>query len=515
MPIDIEQKGSPGWWFRYLSDQQFRPPKPQGGRVGAEAPVSRFKRLQMLRERHEGNPPLPEGAENAREAYRTFQRKSRLNLAELIDEAVRERMNIVGFRTAASNDENGDAEAAKLWNANEMPVEFREVLDFMLSMGDGYTIVGPPPEGERLSVITAEDPRQVITAHDPVRPSRVRAALKLFFDEEEERDRAFIYLPASSPLPGGRTSTRASVHEALRNGKNSIITDGFRMAPKAWDWVKTDPVELPSKRVPVTRYRNRRGMAEFEPFIDDLDRINHEILQRMVIATLQAFKQRAVKGVPSHYPKGHPLEGQEVNYSEIFTADPGALWLLPAGAEMWESGEAQMTGVLSSIKDDVTYLMAESRTPFYAISPDAANGSAEGASLQREGLVYKVEDRIARASVPAAGTMSLAFEMQADAQRAELGALEPMWAAVERFSLSERYDAATKAKSSGVPELTIWSDILQFSPAQVQRMVGERRAEQLLAAIPSSTGGGQQDRQPLVIPPAQRVDQRPDDDPDS
>ena len=44
------------------------------------------------------------------------------------------------------------------------------------------------------------------------------------------------------------------------------------------------------------------------------------MLQRMTIATIQAFKQRAFKGLP----KTDPDTGEEIDYDSIFTADPGA-----------------------------------------------------------------------------------------------------------------------------------------------------------------------------------------------
>lgn len=511
MPIDVEAKGSPGWWFRYLSNQMFRKPKLEMRAPGIVTPelqqMSRFDRLTILRERHEGNPPLPEGAESAREVFRAFQRKTRTNFHELIDEAPRERMNLTGFRTAAAGDEVGDDEARKLWNANQMPVEFGETLDYMLSMGDGYTMVGPPPEGSAYASITAEDPRQCITAHDPIRQQMERAGLKLFHDEEEGTDRAFVYLPKGAPDGNGGRLPRARMWEGVRESRNGAITRSFSVSPKAWDWVVDGGEPLPMNRVPLTRFRNRRGMAEFEPHIDIIDRMNHTMLQRMVILTLQAFKQRAVKGVPTLYPKGHAKAGQEIDYSDVFVTEPDALWILPMGAEMWESGALDITPITGSIADDAKYLMAVSRTPFYAINPDAANGSAEGASLQREGLVYKTENRITRASVGAVATISKAFEVQDDRVRMELGALEPIWAPVERFSLAEKYDAATKAKSAGVPELTIWSDILGFTPDQIKRMQGERLQERLLQPLAPAAPG--QPAAPLQIPPAERVDQPP------
>lgn len=338
----------------------------------------------------------------------------------------------------------------------------------MVVLGDGYAIVGPPEEGDDLPVITAEDPRQVITAHDPVRQSRVLAGLKLWWDPETSEDLAYVYLPGY-------------VRVARRPARSSTLGPLFRFSASAWSWDDDASFALPIPDVPVVRFRNRRGVGEFEPHVDLLDRINHMILQRMVIATLQAFRQRAVKGVPVKDPK----TGEPIDYEQIFSADPGALWLLPATAEMWESGQVDLSPILASVRDDAKDLATVTRTPFSYFNPDAANGSAEGASLQREGLVYKTEDRLTRAGAGHARGMSLAFQYLGDTVRADPLSIETLWRPVERFSLSERYDAAVKAKAAGVPWRSVMTDILAFTPGQVARMEAERADDILLAPEPA------------------------------
>jgi hypothetical protein len=69
--------------------------------------------------------------------------------------------------------------------------------------------------------------------------------------------------------------------------------------------------------------------------------------------------------------------------------------------------------------------------------------------------------------------------------------MEVLWAPPERFSLAERYDAASKAQAAGVPWHTVMTDILQFSPQQVERMAGERSADALInAPLPLSANAG-------------------------
>jgi hypothetical protein len=229
--------------------------------------------------------------------------------------------------------------------------------------------------------------------------------------------------------------------------------------------------------------------------LDHLDRINHMLLQRMVIATMQAFRQRAVRGnLPELDDAGNPID-----YNDLFVADPGAMWQLPEGVEIWESGQVDLGPILQSVKDDVQQLAAVTFTPQHYLIPEASrsSGSAEGAQLSREGLVFKTEDRIARASIGWKQVMSLAFRLLGDDARADLNALEPIWAPAERLTLSERADAAIKA--TDVPWRAKMAELWGFDPEQIDRMEADRGADlfaAMAAQLAASAQSGQQQAQP-------------------
>lgn len=461
--IDVTTPGSPGWWLN---------------RLGTKL-VGNRTRLDRLHRYYAGECDLPEGAEGCRESYRAFQAKSRSNFSELIVDAVRERMVVTGFRTGADGDENGDKEARDIFAANGLRVGSADLHSWMLSMSDAYTIVGAPTEetsGKPL--ITVEDPRTMVTDHDPRFPRIVRAGLKAINDEVAEQHVVYLYIQ-------GRVVV---ARRKAENAEELLPTD---FASGGWTW--DEKVGGQSGKViprigngtPVTRFRNKRGVAEFEPHLDLIDRINHNVLQRMVTVALQAYKQRAVIGdLPETY-----ADGTEVDYAAIFRPGPGSLWRMPPGGSIWESGQADLTGVLMASKDDIQTLAAVSRTPLHYITPDAANGSAEGASLMREGLVFKTEDRIERAKEGWARTMSLAFRIAGDETRAELLQIEPLFAPVERYSLSERADAASKA--TDLSQRTRNTEIWQFSPELAERERSEKIGDALLGidAPPPVTSG--------------------------
>src|ERR1044072_6365192 len=166
----------------------------------------------------------------------------------------------------------------------------------------------------------------------------------------------------------------------------------LHLDPNTWEWDQARSGPVPHGRLPVIRFDNKDSMGEFEPHVDTLDRVNHQILQSMVIATMQAFRVRAVKNLP----KTDPDTGKDVDYSDLLSLDPGSAWQLPADVDLWESQTTPLRPLLEAIKDDLERLAAATKTPLHMLAAGGVNQSAEGAQLQREGLVFKAEDRIAR-----------------------------------------------------------------------------------------------------------------------
>lgn len=404
-----------------------------------------------------GDAPLPEGAEGCRDAYRKFQRKARTNFGELVVDAVADRMTVSGFRVGEQNQD--DDLARKIWRRNRLAIGSADVHRDMLGLSSGYVMVQAGVNG---AVVTHERPEQVITEHDPLIPSIVRAGLKVYRDSVAGYDFAFLHLPGvvfrySRPLFDDRGEL-----------KDVPSVNG------GWDFVEA----VPSMQsfVSIYPFDNRDCMGEFETHTDVLDRINWDILQRLVITAMQAYRQRATKGdLPAE-----DEQGNEVDYGEIFKPGPGALWQLPEGVDLWESQPTDLTPILSSSKDDLTHLSAVTRTPMATLMPDGANQTAEGAAFAREGLVFKAQDRVTRAGAVWDSVMgaALAIEQNLDAPVEDV---ETLWLPVERRSLQERADAATKAQD--IPWRDRMTDIWQFSADRIDRMEANRAADALNASM--------------------------------
>jgi hypothetical protein len=499
VPIDATETGSPGWWmnrlFRKLERDQ--------------------KRFQVLEDYYSGRPRLAWGSEQVRSRFYRFQNMSRTNFAALIVQAPCERTGLRAVSTAVDADVDGDARAWELVTANDLDVSIQDVASMSRKFGRSYLAAAMPEEPGGYAVITAEDPRQMITEADPVRPRRVRAAFKLFHDAEAEVDVAILWLPGQKWVA---TRPRKAVMTTQRSRSGGVLgvdepprvafsAAAFEMAPLRPAGDASDGFfseVYATKDIPVEPVFNREGLGEFELHTDLIDRINHMILQRIVIATLQAFRQRALKqsgtpGVPA-LPE-YDESGQKVDYTDLFEAGPDATWILPPGAEIWESGQVDLQGILSAVKDDVLHLSAVTRTPMSMFTPDAATQTAEGAQLMREGLVFNVEHWNRSAGRSLARILALGFAFMGDDARADAAKMSVSWVPAERYSLAEKGSAASQAGQSLTWEQQqefIWQmDPQDIASAKAQRADDLVLAQQM-ASLAANPAGARTSAQPAA-----------------
>jgi hypothetical protein len=455
--------GSPDWWMRRLLRRLYDQAQ-QADRLDAY-----YRNEQVL-------PPM---CDTVRQSYQRLMAMSRTNYAELIVEAVRERMKVVGFRTGATDDPMGDREAWRLWQANGLDADSSLVHRASLNMAASFVIVGK--DGDEV-LITPEDPRQVTAEMDPVRRRKPRAALKVFRDEVAGVERLYLYLP-------GR------VYTAHREVPDEFMGDARDLVEPSWTWESLAPLAGGAGDVvPVVPFLNRADLfmspdGEFESHLGLLDRINYGILQRLEIATLQAFRQRALRGAPPNDEFGNP-----VDYNDIFSADPGAMWLLPETAELWESGQVDLSPHLRATEADVQQLAAVTRTPMQYFAPAQANQSAESSEAAREALINKTRDRLTQAGEAWEQVMALAFTFAGDETRAQRSDMEVIWADPENYTLAEKADAAAKAEAGGLTWRAKMEMIWQLTPQQIDRMEAERFSDAIAASLslpPASPGAPQ------------------------
>lgn len=415
--------------------------------------------LDLLWDYYEGNPPLSRVHRDWAPHFREFVRMGQLNIAELTITSTGNRIDLRDFKTAAADDEVGDVKAREIMRANRGELVAADVHDWFLALGDAYTLTRPPKEsaGEKHSRITAEDPREMITLDDP-ETSRPRWGFKLYRGEWDDKDVAFLY------YPDGR------IRRATCEGRTTITRGPFRFDDQRWSFDDGDPLITPGGRFPIVHFRNRHGKGEFEAHLWHLDRLNDKIFNEWWIAKIQAFRQRAIKNLPEVDER----TGEEIDYTDMFIASPDATWQVPEGVEFWESTPVNLDPIINSIKQDLERFASAVAQPLHTITPDAASGSAEGATLMREEHLYKIGNRIKRLNSPWAETMSLAFAFGGDEERADITQIEAIWGPTERHSLQQKADAAQKLNAGSqrpaLPIETIWTDVLQYPPAEVPNL---------------------------------------------
>lgn len=453
--------GTDDWWLIRLATE-----------LGAG-----FPRLRKLQRYRTGDAPIPDTANHVTRASMVkFMSMARLNFAEQLVVSSTGRERPLGFRTAAPSDANGDPVADRVWNTNHMAVQFRDLLDAKATYGRAYiTVTGQQQNVAPFSMPTMlwSTPWNTRTRPNPLRPWEIDHAIYIGHDEVFNVDTITYFRAAQNGQP-------AYFRQAYRRVLVSTIpTDGTIWYPgNDWAWA-SDPIPFGfTNEVPMVEFATPGGIGEFELHLDSLDRINHTILQRLIITAMQAFRTRALQPdganaepIPEFYPEDDPLGrgGQKINYDEVYEAGPAALWFLPIGSKVWESAVTDIRPIIEATKEDLKMLASASSTPIHVLSPDAANGSAEGANLSRETNLTKVLDRIDRDTNSLARGMSFSMQALRDTVRADPTQIQTLWAPLDFSTIEQKALATYNAARGGMSKTFIGEKIWALGPGELQQ----------------------------------------------
>ena len=417
-------------------------------RMDARAP-----RIARLRQYSTGNAPLPEMGKNTKASWEAFQKKARTNYGGLACESLSGRIVFNGVRVGTAR--NGPAVEAlrRVWRDNRLNVVIPDAVSLMLSVSVGYLITGIR-SGE--PIITAEPPEKVITAPDPVQPWRSRAALSAWRDLDAGFDHAYVWVEGGLRQKFVRKSTNES---------------GNLIRSVVGGWSPAGAPDVFQGPVPVFALQNKDGVAEFEPHIDVIDRINLGKLQRLVITAYQAFKARAFKGLPEKDEEDNDIDwGQRLNFA------PGAMVDLPEEIDIWESEGVDIRPLLEGEKADARDFAAQTRTPLDVFVPEGQNQSATGAANAHKGEIQKAKDRIARAAAPIEAALLAALRIVG---LDDGSTVQVMHEPPEHVSLTEKSSAAAQAKAGGKSQRWIDEHIWGMSPDEIATEEADRAEEQL------------------------------------
>lgn len=478
MVIENPRPGAPEWWLKRL----------------AYKILDRQPRYDLLERYVIGDHPLPLGDDRYVKALREMQRKARTNYYGLVTMAPVERMKINGFRFGSTEGE-ADKDAEKFWMANDMDLQSRLVHLCAATFGDMYVMVSPPEDGGDIPVITAEDPRWCATEADPRRRTLTRAGLRMWQDDMEEKILAVLLLPDQIWYAEG-----PSVDPNVRMDKATLTGKLFGNGPDAFKFVGSMPNKL--GEVPIVRFPwipsfNDTSLGEAEMVMDIQDRINGEILHRLIISKAQAYKQRMISGVSVPQQRGR---GRKPPF------DPGsdAIWIVESpDAKPFEFKEADLTQLLAAVRDDVGDMAAITKTPPHYLLGEVVNVSGDALKAAEGGLVSKTRERMTSCGWSWEKVQKLCFKYRGDS-RAEEPLSETIWADPEVKSRAELADAAVKENSLGIP-LQLTMERLGYAPGQITFAVEEKKKNELRQAAMMQAAANAAGAKPGAPNPNQKV----------
>jgi hypothetical protein len=416
--------------------------------------------LARLRRYVDGNTPLPEMGNNTRKTWQAFQKRARTNFGGIACQSHANRIRARGVRVGEDDQSELSKAANLIWRDNRLPMQIQDAVWDMLTQRTGYLMVGVGDDGK--AVITAEHPDCFYANPDPIRPWHSRAAIKVWRDTVLATDHARLILPGL----------------ITEYERPAIGDDNTPISATSGGWRETRRYESAAK---VWIFDRRDGMALVEPHLDLIDRILLDKLHRLCAASIQAFKQRALKLKSGAALPDKDANGNKINYEELFAPAPGALWELPEGIDIWESGEVNLGQLLDAEKSDAREFAAVTGTPVPMLVPDSANQSALGAAATTAQQVDACASDIARISIAIARCMATALTIEGydlSDQTVQVDFLDPAWT-----TLAEQMDAASKAVAAGVSIATAQKHILGWTQEQIDEDAANRRREAVAAVM--------------------------------
>lgn len=438
-----------------------------------ESLTAGWERLEKLGTYREGLPSVVALAqEEVKQAYERVANRSRLNVQELAVSTKTSRLEVLGFRTGSSSSVSGDDEAWRIWKNSNMPLQSRNSFTGTGHLGETFILVEWPQEltEDGLLVDSSGDEMTPIfhvlngwtcaVRFSALRPGKVEYAIVASYDDFHQREWVTLY---------GIGWSRRAYRDGERTRPEEGVVSGWTLNDE-WEWLEERQVSKAPTKCQVFSHHTESFQGIYEPHLDTVDRINDGILQRVTIALMQAFRQRAVKTgeLDAVYPEDHPNAGEEIDYNSIFATGPAAMWLLPGDADIWESSPTDIGPLTEAEKHDIQHFAAVTSTPLYALQPDALEGSAAGAAVARETLVFAVRTLATYAEDAFASAMACAFEMMGDEARSDPASIELIWRPVTQFSLAEAADAALKAKQSGKSDRFVNERIWGMTPQEIK-----------------------------------------------
>jgi hypothetical protein len=427
--------GSPEWWLRRLHKEL----------------AGRQESLALFNDYYRGEHPLPWLPSQAHAEFRRILTLTRSNYMGLVVDATAERLALEGFRLPG--EEEADADAWRIWKANNLDEDFDKGILEALIGGTAYTLV--QPNGTPTPDIFIEHASQAIVGYEPGSNQRRRAAgLKLWVDDWTGRLSATLFLPdwiykfdAANPKQG-----------TVR--PESLVWSRREVPGESW------PLRNPLGEVPLVELPNNPrlltgGVSEIADVIDVQDRINKTVADRLMTQDFGAF--------PAIFASGYPDDGDEpvqIGRDRMVTTDV-------AETKWWQMSPAPLDPYSAAKREDVKDIASRTRTPAQYLLGEMSNVNGETLKASESGLVAKCRQRIRPFGGGAVTTMILA--RKAAGLPVPDARMESIWRNTEFRTEGETTDAAIKQLASGIRDLRSAREFVGISQTEIAQ-IEEREA---------------------------------------
>jgi hypothetical protein len=436
---DLEEYGEPLWWVRQLEIK-----------LDKDQPT-----LRRLDNYYEGRHRLAFATAKFRDAFGELFSAFADNWCDLVVDAVEERLGVQGFRL---DDTEGDSEAWRIWQANNLDAESQVAHTEALVHGRAYVSVWANDDDDATPLITIEHPSEVIVAVAAANRRIRLAALKRYVDDDGYK-RASLYTPEFLWKFRSEQKTR---------------DDGSGMAAKT-KWVPLELADevwpLPNAMgvVPIVPLVNRRrllndGVSEIARVIPVQDAINKTVADMLVASEFGAAPQRYATGlsVPTN-----PVTGQAL--PDAFPNLVSRLWTsADAKTNFGQFPQTDLSNFVNAIEMLVQHIASQTRTPPHYFYLSGQFPSGESIKSAETGLVAKVRRKQRHFGETWEEVIRLGLLATGDIARAGVAHTETLWADPESRSESEHVDAIVKQKAIGIPDEALWEEVGK-TPQQIER----------------------------------------------
>lgn len=407
---------------------------------------------------YRGDHPLPWLAAQARDEFRRVLRMTRSNYMGLVVDAMVERMQLEGFRVDP-DDETPDADAWRIWQANNLDSDFDQGLLEAAICGRSYLQVAPNVTDPTTPHIWVEHASQAIVDYQPGTNRRVRAAsLKVWDDDWTGQLHAVLQLPdlifkyrAPSPKPG--VSSPPMWEERVVRGEQA---NGRRPNPLQ----VVSMVELPNNPRLLTG-----GVSELADLTDIQDRINKTVADRLITQDYGAFPQKWASAWPDEDEAG-VANTIDIGRNRMVTTE-----VAETRFGQWDA--APLDPYSGAKKEDVKDIASRSRTPAQYLLGEMSNVNGETLKASESGLVSKVRQRFRAHSEGAEEAQRLA--RRAAGLPAAGAAMEAIWRNPEFRTEGELTDSVVKKLQSGIASLRQARVDVGYSETTIKRLEAEDR----------------------------------------